>query len=187
MRDRLVSRALGEGYRAVLPHGVYPAALLFLEVPLEEVDVNVHPAKTEVRFRRAQAVADAVREAVRGALAAGGYVRIADNPDERGVVAQSPNEFASIDGASREPLSGGEAGWGAKIEAQCRRSRSYRVGFTPPTEECTGEREFAARAARMQSRARMPERFWEGEMVTIDRWCAPVAAECYRGHRAPER
>jgi DNA mismatch repair protein MutL len=75
VRDRLVSRALSEGYRAVLPHGVYPAALLFIEIPLEEVDVNVHPAKTEVRFRRAAAVSDAVREAVRAALASGGYVR----------------------------------------------------------------------------------------------------------------
>ena len=75
VRDRLVARALSEGYRAVLPHGVYPAALLFIEIPLEEVDVNVHPAKTEVRFRRAAAVADAVREAVRAALASGGYVR----------------------------------------------------------------------------------------------------------------
>jgi DNA mismatch repair protein MutL len=75
VRDRLVSRALSEGYRTVLPHGVYPAALLFIEIPLEEVDVNVHPAKTEVRFRRAAAVADAVREAVRAALASAGYVR----------------------------------------------------------------------------------------------------------------
>ncbi|HEV3469544.1 MAG TPA: DNA mismatch repair endonuclease MutL, partial [Pyrinomonadaceae bacterium] len=75
VRDRLVARALTEGYRTVLPHGVYPSALLFLEVPLEEVDVNVHPAKTEVRFRRAAAVSDAVREAVRAALAAGGFLR----------------------------------------------------------------------------------------------------------------
>ncbi|HKC66079.1 MAG TPA: DNA mismatch repair endonuclease MutL [Pyrinomonadaceae bacterium] len=75
VRDRLVSRSLSEGYRAILPHGVYPAALLFLDVPLEEVDVNVHPAKTEVRFRRAAAVADAVRESVRAALGSAGYAR----------------------------------------------------------------------------------------------------------------
>src|SRR4029079_17138367 len=81
VRDRLISRALSEGYRAVLPHGVYPAALLFVEIPREEVDVNVHPAKTEVRFRRAAAVADAVREAVRAALVSAGYVR-AEAPRE---------------------------------------------------------------------------------------------------------
>jgi DNA mismatch repair protein MutL len=75
VRDRLVGRSLSESYRSILPHGVYPAALLFLEVPLEEVDVNVHPAKTEVRFRRAAAVADAVREAVRQALASAGFAR----------------------------------------------------------------------------------------------------------------
>src|SRR6266508_2739491 len=73
VRDRLIGRALTEGYRSILPHGVYPAALLFIETPLEEVDVNVHPAKTEVRFRRAAAVADSVREAVRAALASAGY------------------------------------------------------------------------------------------------------------------
>lgn len=73
VRDRLIGRALSEGYRSILPHGVYPAALLFIEVPLEEVDVNVHPAKTEVRFRRAAAVADAVREAVRSGLASAGF------------------------------------------------------------------------------------------------------------------
>ena len=75
VRDRLIGRALSEGYRSILPHGVYPVALLFIEVAREEVDVNVHPAKTEVRFRRAAAVADAVREAVRAALASGGYVQ----------------------------------------------------------------------------------------------------------------
>src|SRR6185437_12486311 len=73
VRDRLIGRALSEGYRSILPHGVYPVALLFIDVPLEEVDVNVHPAKTEVRFRRAAAVADAVREAVRTGLASAGF------------------------------------------------------------------------------------------------------------------
>lgn len=97
VRDRLISRALSEGYRTVLPHGVFPAALLFLDVPLEEVDVNVHPAKTEVRFRRASAVADAVREAVRAALAANGYVpRAPESYDERaqGFDASRERDFA---------------------------------------------------------------------------------------------
>jgi DNA mismatch repair protein MutL len=83
VRDRLISRALSEGYRSILPHGVYPIALLFIDVPLEEVDVNVHPAKTEVRFRRAAAVADSVREAVRAGLASAGYapaVEVRDAP-----------------------------------------------------------------------------------------------------------
>lgn len=82
VRDRLIGRALSEGYRSILPHGVYPVALLFIEVPLEEVDVNVHPAKTEVRFRRAAAVADAVREAVRAGLASAGYVAASETRDE---------------------------------------------------------------------------------------------------------
>src|SRR4030095_15777199 len=73
VRDRMIGRSLSEGYRSILPHGVYSAALLFIETPLEEVDVNVHPAKTEVRFRRQAAVADAVREAVKNALASMGY------------------------------------------------------------------------------------------------------------------
>jgi len=84
VRDRMIGRALSEGYRSILPHGVYPAALLFIETPLEEVDVNVHPAKTEVRFRRSAAVADAVRDAVRSALAAAGYVQ-----EDRGVARRS--------------------------------------------------------------------------------------------------
>ncbi|CAN5826276.1 DNA mismatch repair endonuclease MutL [soil metagenome] len=75
VRDQLIGRALSEGYRSILPFGVYPAAILLIDTPLEEVDVNVHPAKTEVRFRRAAAVADSVREAVRAALASGGYMR----------------------------------------------------------------------------------------------------------------
>src|SRR5215218_2925224 len=80
VRDRMIGRALSEGYRSILPHGVYPAALLFIETPLEEVDVNVHPAKTEVRFRRQAAVADAVRESVRAALASASYVPPPEQP-----------------------------------------------------------------------------------------------------------
>jgi DNA mismatch repair protein MutL len=102
VRDRLIGRALSEGYRSILPHGVYPAALLFIEVPLEEVDVNVHPAKTEVRFRRAAAVADAVREAVRAGLASAGYAPTTEIRDSASSASDSdPN--ADI----REPADAG--------------------------------------------------------------------------------
>jgi DNA mismatch repair protein MutL len=101
VRDRLVMRGLSEGYRSVLPQGSFPAALLFLEVPLEEVDVNVHPAKTEVRFRRPAAVAEAVREAVRAALAAGGYLRTEESleqgADARGSDATGEAAFAAVE------------------------------------------------------------------------------------------
>ncbi|HEV2305443.1 MAG TPA: DNA mismatch repair endonuclease MutL, partial [Candidatus Acidoferrales bacterium] len=51
IRDRLVLHAINEAYRNIMPPGVFPAVLLFIELPYEEVDVNVHPAKIEVRFR----------------------------------------------------------------------------------------------------------------------------------------
>jgi DNA mismatch repair protein MutL len=99
VRDRMIGRALSEGYRSILPHGVYPAALLFIETPLEEVDVNVHPAKTEVRFRRQAAVSDAVREAVKNALASAGYAR-PEEPEERVVHVQEQVITASASAAS---------------------------------------------------------------------------------------
>ncbi|MGI8669280.1 MAG: DNA mismatch repair endonuclease MutL [Aridibacter sp.] len=68
VKDKIIAGGLLEGYRSVLPHGVYPVAFLFLEIPHEELDVNVHPAKTEVRFRRSQAVKDVIAEAIREAL-----------------------------------------------------------------------------------------------------------------------
>jgi DNA mismatch repair protein MutL len=115
VRDRLIGRAVSEGYRSILPHGVYPAALLFIEVPLEEVDVNVHPAKTEVRFRRAAVVADAVRDAVRAALASAGYT------PAREVASPQPSESAATGGdaitaedtqaSSLSAAAGQQSGW----------------------------------------------------------------------------
>ncbi len=64
VRDRTVQHALVDVYRDVLPRGRFPSAVLFLTVPLEQVDVNVHPAKWEVRFAEPQAVHRAVRHAV---------------------------------------------------------------------------------------------------------------------------
>jgi len=68
VRDRLILHAIHEAYRNILPGNVFPATLLFLEMPYDEVDVNVHPAKIEVRFRRSQFVHDFARDAIRQAL-----------------------------------------------------------------------------------------------------------------------
>ncbi len=68
IRDRLLLHAIIEAYRNVIPPTSFPVVLLFLEMPPEEVDVNVHPAKTEVRFRQQSRVHDFVRDSLRTAL-----------------------------------------------------------------------------------------------------------------------
>ena len=68
IRDRLVQHGLTEAYRNIIPPAVYPVVLLFLELPPGEVDVNVHPSKTEVRFRQPSVMHDFVRDTVRAAL-----------------------------------------------------------------------------------------------------------------------
>jgi DNA mismatch repair protein MutL len=70
VRDQLIGRALSEAYRSMMPSGTYPAAVLFISVLPPEVDVNVHPAKTEVRFLHEAAVLAFVRDAVSSALRA---------------------------------------------------------------------------------------------------------------------
>jgi len=68
IRDRLLLHAISEAYRNIIPPTSFPVVLLFLEMPPEEVDVNVHPAKTEVRFRQQNRIHDFVRDSLRAAL-----------------------------------------------------------------------------------------------------------------------
>src|ERR1035437_6318905 len=68
IRDRLVLHALSSAYYNLMPPSAYPFALLFLECDAEEVDVNVHPSKTEVRFRHGSFVHDFVRDTIRQRL-----------------------------------------------------------------------------------------------------------------------
>jgi DNA mismatch repair protein MutL len=68
IRDRLLLHAITEAYRNIIPPTSFPVVLLFLEMPPEEVDVNVHPAKTEVRFRQQSFIHDFVRDSLRTAL-----------------------------------------------------------------------------------------------------------------------
>jgi DNA mismatch repair protein MutL len=148
VRDRLIGRALSDGYRSILPGGVYPAALLFLEIPLEEVDVNVHPAKTEVRFRRAAAVADSVREAVRAALANAGYTRAIEAVHETVMPAPSnPDARNAYEDSAREPRSGSSLTYEDRSERAALSSESVFSDITrelvPPTRQASIEFGFA--------------------------------------------
>lgn len=66
--DRTVAHALTQGYSGRLMKGRFPCAAIFIKVPRDEVDVNVHPAKAQVRFARQQAVHDTIAHAVAKAL-----------------------------------------------------------------------------------------------------------------------
>src|SRR5579862_990868 len=70
IRDRLLLHAISSAYHNLMPPACYPFALLFLNCDAEEVDVNVHPSKTEVRFRHGSVVHDFVRDTVREILMA---------------------------------------------------------------------------------------------------------------------
>src|ERR1700683_3844080 len=69
VRDKLLSRAVTQAYQTLMPRGRHPAVVLFLELRHDDVDVNVHPMKTEVRFKTAGAVFEVVYHALRDRLA----------------------------------------------------------------------------------------------------------------------
>jgi DNA mismatch repair protein MutL len=88
VKDKLVTHALMAGYSTLLMQGRYPGAVIFLQVPPEEVDVNVHPAKAEVRFRRGGLVHELITRNVAESLRARGAA-----PDVRPPSAEAPEGF----------------------------------------------------------------------------------------------
>ncbi len=68
IKDKVLLHAISSAYQNLMPAGCFPFALLFLNCDPGEVDVNVHPSKTEVRFRHGSAVHDFVRDTLRGIL-----------------------------------------------------------------------------------------------------------------------
>ncbi len=64
IRDRIISHAIREAYQTTIPKGRYPIIFLFLELPAEMVDVNVHPTKIEVRFQQQGVIHDIVRDSI---------------------------------------------------------------------------------------------------------------------------
>jgi DNA mismatch repair protein MutL len=89
IRDRLLLHALSAAYRNLMPPASYPFALLFVDCDCEEVDVNIHPAKTEVRFRHSSFVHDFVRDTIRDRL-------IASRPVSGIPIATAPQPAADL-------------------------------------------------------------------------------------------
>jgi DNA mismatch repair protein MutL len=94
IRDRLIIHAIVEAYRNIIPPTSFPVILLFLEMPPHEVDVNVHPAKTEVRFRQQSLVHDFVREAIRMTL-----MKTRPVASFLAALTNTPNASSSLDSA----------------------------------------------------------------------------------------
>jgi DNA mismatch repair protein MutL len=111
VRDRLILHAINEAYRNILPGSIFPATLLFLEMPYDEVDVNVHPAKIEVRFRRSQFVHDFTRDSIRqtlmGARSVPSFAAAAGNSSQGGGFGQPANVSSPLMASNGEPSPGG--------------------------------------------------------------------------------
>ena len=103
VKDRLLVGALRGAYRDLIARDRHPIAALFLDVPLEEVDVNVHPAKTEVRFRDPSAV--------RG-LIVGGLRHALDEESGRSAAREQAAAPVMWTNSADSPLPSSEGAWG---------------------------------------------------------------------------
>ncbi|MBI5810525.1 MAG: DNA mismatch repair endonuclease MutL [Deltaproteobacteria bacterium] len=92
IRDRGITRAVIDGYGALLPPSRYPFATLDIKIQPEDLDVNIHPAKTEVRFKNQRFVYDIVKAAVRRALGGSGPALTLPQSQGRGPGPLYPNE-----------------------------------------------------------------------------------------------
>lgn len=81
VRDRLINSAVGRAFTNLIERGRYPLAILFLDLPPEEVDVNVHPQKAEVRFVRPRDVYDLIVDGVHEALTGAPFRRPPGPPE----------------------------------------------------------------------------------------------------------
>lgn len=122
VRDRALARAIAFGFGSVLPTGRYPSGVVYLAMPPERVDVNVHPQKLEVRFLEAQALFSAVTRAVAQSV---GSLRFALPVADAPVVAESPvREVAALSSAEQSVARVAEGAW--------RSPRSYAAAPSRP-------------------------------------------------------
>ncbi|MBO9582192.1 MAG: DNA mismatch repair endonuclease MutL [Sphingobium sp.] len=125
VRDKLLVGAVRGAYADFVARDRHPVLALFVDMPLGEVDVNVHPAKTEVRFRDPTFIRGMIVSGLRRALDQAG-MRVVQQPDAAST-ALWQREFVPVEGETQAPIPptfsptfGGQAGWGRVREAQAR-------------------------------------------------------------------
>ncbi|MBN2574232.1 MAG: DNA mismatch repair endonuclease MutL [Deltaproteobacteria bacterium] len=129
VRDRSLLHALGMGYGELLEKGRYPLAALFVEVPGQELDVNVHPQKLEVRFARPQEVYGAVRHVVAAAVARAPWLPAAPLRAYT-LPPESLDAAASVAADGHPPARQESGGWQQALRP-ARRVRSRGLGAEP--------------------------------------------------------
>jgi DNA mismatch repair protein MutL len=163
IRDRLVQHAILEAYRNILPPTVFPVVLLFLELPGGEVDVNVHPSKTEVRFRQQTVTHDFVRDSIRTAL-----MKARPVPQFVAEVSANPTASPSLTPGARAMA----AGWQVLYSARDPQAFALQAPEAPPiTERLQFEGAIAVEANAAVAAAQLPQHFFSGD------GCAPPIAD----------
>jgi DNA mismatch repair protein MutL len=162
IRDRVLLHALSSAYYNLMPPACYPFALLFVDCDCEEVDVNVHPSKTEVRFRHGSFVHDFVRDAIRERLIAARPASSIPVPTQPQPAADLPfSDFTQrIENQRFETVPG--------IEAGVERPEDLPV-FTLKTRAGPEARfDFREETATEETQARMPVPQTHGALPGID-------------------
>ena len=130
VRDKLLAGTIRAAYGDLVPSGRYPMLALFLTVPPDEVDVNVHPAKTELRFRDPNAVRSLIIGALREALGAAGHRATASLSPAALQRMGTPSNAPVHHGAVRRGFGFAEAAQ-APLEGFAEPSADIRAGMAP--------------------------------------------------------
>jgi DNA mismatch repair protein MutL len=117
VKSATVFHAVMEGYGSSLPKGRHPTFVLFLDIDPERIDVNVHPAKREVRFADSESIHRVVRHAVRHAMAGPERASVLDTVPEREMVPPRDNAATAPSFPARPPSSSGDPGGAAMVRA----------------------------------------------------------------------